>query len=215
MRRTILLAALAAALPAAIARSGDAVPPTPPSSRPDAAEPLSVGGSLTDDILVRPLGATAEDPPVPLTTSGQPTVVLFWSARCPVCRRYGSVVKALGKDYEGRARLVVLFPNATESEIDARAWLDAEGVACQAALDARREAASRLAAYVTPTALVFDAGGVLRYRGPVDDDRRARRRDTVDHLRAALDAVLAGKPVENPEPRAFGSSVRRAKAERR
>lgn len=218
MRRLALTVSLALAAFAAPALTGeDAIPtvrvPVPP-------EPVAIGGVLPPDLRVTPvsLGNAAAEP-VPLESFGgdpeKPLVVLFWSARCPVCRRYGPVLKALAKDYEGRAHLAVVFPNATETEADVRTWLDATGATGALALDPKREAAHVLGAAVTPTALVFDAAGTLKYRGPIDDDRRARRRDTTDHLRVALEAVLAGKPVENPEPRAFGSSVRGRPADRR
>jgi thiol-disulfide isomerase/thioredoxin len=198
----LALAAFAPATPA-----GDQVP-VPASSTP-APETIAIGGRLPSGLRVLPVrGDDREIGFESLADDVRPLVVFFWSARCPVCRRYAPVVRALAKEYETRARVALVFANAAESEADVRSWLDAENVACVAAIDVRQEAATKLAAAVTPTALVFDAGGTLRYRGPIDDDRRARRRDAVEFLRAALDAVAAGKPVENPEPRAFGSAVR-------
>lgn len=221
MRRLLLSVSLALAAFAAtavtVAAGEDSIPVVRMTSPP---EPVAIGGVLPPELRVTPFATGAATPEaVPLLSFGgdpeKPLVVLFWSARCPVCRRYGPVLKALAKDYEGRARLAVVFPNATETEADVRTWLDATGPTGALALDRRREAASELGAAVTPTALVFDAAGALKYRGPIDDDRRARRRDTTDLLRLALDAVIAGKPVENPEPRAFGSSVRGRPADRR
>jgi thiol-disulfide isomerase/thioredoxin len=219
MRRLVLTVTLAlAAFAAPLATGEDSIPtvrvPSPP-------EPVAIGGVLPPGLRVTPfaLGAEASAETVPLASFGgdaeKPLVVLFWSARCPVCRRYGSVLKSLAKDYEGRARVAVVFPNGAETEADVGAWLDATGPSGALALDPKRDAAGALGATVTPTALVFDAAGTLKYRGPIDDDRRARRRDTTDHLRVALESVLAGKPVENPEPRAFGSSVRGRPADRR
>jgi thiol-disulfide isomerase/thioredoxin len=214
-RLSLLLAATALAASAAAAWPGDAVPPTA-SPRVAASEPLGIGGQLPDDLRVTPVPRAAE---LPLASLGgdesKPLVVLFWSAKCPVCRRYVAAAKALAKDYDGRARLAFVFPNAGEGESEVRAWTDAEGVVSAAALDADREAATQLGVVVTPTALVFDGRGVLCYRGPIDDDRRARRGDTKNLLRAALDEVLAGKAVENFEPRAFGSSVRKSAPVRR
>jgi len=203
----VLVAAFAAAaLPA------DEVPVQPARAAP--VETIAVGGALTDDVRVLPL-VRGDERDVPLASLGgdrtKPMVVLFWSAKCPVCRRYAAAVRALSKDYDGRARLAFVFPNATETETEVRAWLDAQTFVADVATDPKRAASGKLAAVVTPTALVFDATGALRYRGPIDDDRRARGGDTTDHLRVALDAVLAGKSVENAEPRAFGSSVRAAK----
>jgi thiol-disulfide isomerase/thioredoxin len=212
MPRLAPIAALLLVAFAAGARSADEVPERPARAAP--VETIAVGGTLPNDVRVTPIVRGVEKD-VPLVSFGgdpaKPLVVLFWSTKCPVCRRYAATVRALAKDYEGRARIALVFPNATESDSDVRAWLDAQSVALPTALDPKQAAATRLADVVTPTALVVDATGALRYRGPIDDDRRARGRDTTDHLRIALDAVIAGKNVETAEPRAFGSSVRAAK----
>src|SRR5205809_1002962 len=87
---------------------------------------------------------------------------------------------------------------------------DAAGVPARAVAPATERSVA-----ATPTALLFDASGALRYRGPLDEDRENRGRDASDLVRAALDAVFAGKPVEKPEPRAFGSSVRVRRTDQR
>jgi len=209
--RRLLPALLLVALAAGAAIPGDQIPPAGSPAATES-EPLGVGGQMPADLRVTALADAGKDVPLAeFAEPDKPLVTLFWSSRCPVCRRYGAVLQKLVKEYEGRARFVVLFPNSTETTADAKAWLTGESAAIPGALDPRREAATRLAAVVTPTALVFDGLGVLRYRGPIDDDRRRRQRDTVDHLRIAIDAVLGGNAVENPEPRAFGSSVRGAR----
>lgn len=208
MRRLLLLAVVVAAFMARTALPGDQIPP---SGSPVATDPetLGVGGQLPSELRVTQLAAPEKDVRLAdFAEPDKPLVALFWSSRCPVCKRYGAALKALAKDYEGRAKFVVVFPNSTETPADASAWLAGEVPAVPGAIDRRRDAATKLAVVVTPTALVFDGAGVLRYRGPIDDDRRRRQRDTIDHLRVAVDAILAGNTVENPEPRAFGSSVR-------
>lgn len=209
--RLVAIALFAVVLPAQLAIPGDQVPPVA-SPNTAVSEPLGVGGQLPTELRVAPLDKPETDVRLAdFADPGKPLVALFWSSRCPVCKRYGAALKSLAKDYEGRARFVLVFPNATETPEAAKAWIDGESPAVPGALDRRRDAVTRLAVVVTPTALVFDGSGVLRYRGPIDDDRRRRQRDTVDHLKIAVDAILAGNAVENPEPRAFGSSVRGAR----
>ena len=66
-------------------------------------------------------------------------------------------------------------------------------------------------ATVTPTAVVLDREGAVRYRGRIDDFYAAlgkpRRQATTHELRDALDAVLAGKPVAVPEAKALGCYI--------
>jgi thiol-disulfide isomerase/thioredoxin len=212
-----------------VPREAPAAPVLPPAT--DAAgrvEALTVGSPVPADLELLPLPpapqAGADEPPserAPVTllslaqepgdsAAPRSLVVFFSSARCPFCRRYAPALREVVKDYRDRVRFAVVFPNATEGDEHIRVALDEARLAVPAFTDRRQRAADRLGVRVTPVAVVVDAAGVLRYRGPVDDDRRRRERDTTDHLRAALDAVLAGRPVETAEPRAFGSSVRRA-----
>ncbi|MEX0610548.1 MAG: redoxin domain-containing protein [Pirellulales bacterium] len=53
----------------------------------------------------------------------------------------------------------------------------------------------------TPTAFLLDARQIIRYRGPIDDQfgvGYARAGATTSDLAAALDELLAGKPVSTP-----------------
>jgi hypothetical protein len=199
MRRD-LLAAFLVLVASATATSGDA-------------EVLAIGAEVPADVSVVPLAAGGLGEPAKMASlagdPAKPLAVAFWSSRCPVCRRYVAAMKTLARDFEGRARFALVLPDSGEPEADLRGVAEAVGPAFFAAVDRRRDAANRLGVHVTPTVLVVDAAGTLRYRGPIDDDRRNRRRDTTEHLRAALDAVVAGREVEAGEHRAFGSSVRR------
>ena len=80
-----------------------------------------------------------------------------------------------------------------------------------AAIDATREVATAAGASVTPTAVVVERGGGVRYRGRIDNLYAAlgrTRRTVTDHyLRDALDAVIAGEPVLVPETPAIGCYI--------
>ncbi len=177
--------------------------------RPEA-RPMAVGDRLGKDVVAAPI-APAGSGPSPLLAGKAPgPIVLFcWSARCPVTRRYDEALAALVRDFGGRIRFALLCPNDDEDDAALTQAAERAGLDVPVLRDHGQAAADRLGAWVTPTALVFDGDGVLRYRGPVDDDRAAKSRVNEQHLRRALQAILAGKDVENAEPRAFGSSVRR------
>ena len=65
-------------------------------------------------------------------------------------------------------------------------------------------------AQVTPETYVIDKQGIIRYHGAIDDAQNEARMKR-HSLRAALDEVLAGKPVTVAETKAFGCSVKRAR----
>ena len=63
-------------------------------------------------------------------------------------------------------------------------------------------------AQVTPEVFVLDAKGLILYHGRIDDSKNAEKVEKKD-LAAALDALLAGKKIENAETKAFGCTVKR------
>jgi len=138
----------------------------------------------------------------------RPVVVVFWSSRCTVCKRYAEVLQRLAGALGDRAAIVLVASGAEETPENVRQAKDDAKLRLRVLLDTDSQAAKALGVRVTPTALLLDAEGVLRYRGPIDDDRRARSRDARELLRPAVEAVLAGKAVENGDVRPFGSALR-------
>jgi hypothetical protein len=58
---------------------------------------------------------------------------------------------------------------------------------------------------------LFDRTGTLIYHGRIDDSRDLANVKSQD-LRLTLDAVLAGQPVPVANTKAFGCTIKRAKA---
>ena len=64
-------------------------------------------------------------------------------------------------------------------------------------------------AVCTPDLFLYDADRRLAYRGQFDDTRPGGGREaTGDTLRAAVDLVLAGRPVPEPHPASVGCSIK-------
>jgi len=60
---------------------------------------------------------------------------------------------------------------------------------------------------VTPQIFVLDKARTIRYMGALDDSLNDESKVTRSYLRQAVDALLAGKPVEVTETRATGCGV--------
>ena len=63
----------------------------------------------------------------------------------------------------------------------------------------------------TPHMYIVDKAGVLVYAGAIDDRPTTRRADVQganNHVRAALEQVMAGQPVKTPVTRAYGCTVK-------
>jgi len=77
-------------------------------------------------------------------------------------------------------------------------------------LDEEGTAGRAYAAKTTPHMYIIDGEGVLRYAGAIDDSN-GRGEATRNHVKAALDELLADKPVSVTESKPYGCSVKYAR----
>lgn len=153
-------------------------------------------------------------------TDGKPakaTVVVFTCNHCPFAKAYEPVLLDMAKAYAGKpVSFVFINPNdpqvAPEDSYEKMQQRAKEkGYPFPYLFDATQETAKAYGALVTPHVYLLDAERVLRYRGRVNDNKDPSAVKSHD-LVAAIDALLAGKPVETAETKAFGCSVKWRKA---
>lgn len=63
-------------------------------------------------------------------------------------------------------------------------------------------------AKTTPHIFVIDSQGNIVYSGAIDDDTSGRKADRTNYALAAIDSLLAGKPVEVSTTQPYGCSVK-------
>jgi peroxiredoxin len=157
------------------------------------------------------------DPPVPLSSwrDKKAVVLVFTSYSCDACLVYEARIRALIKDFGGKDVVFLAVRSSAEDT--------AEGMrtyAKQAAFDipflddVGNKVADRYGVRVTPSFRLIDKKGVLRYRGALDDSLQEDGAKA-PHLRRALEAVLAGDPVNVKESRAVGCAMPRVQDEGR
>ena len=151
--------------------------------------------------------------PVPLQSDAAATVVVFTCNHCPYALAWHDRINAVARDYaDAGVRMLQISSNdAGRYPRDAPAAMAARVRAGEFAgpylYDATQEVARAWGARVTPD--VFVLGGDLRlaYRGAPDADHRNESLNA-GWLRAAVDAVLAGRPVEEPVTEPVGCSIK-------
>lgn len=141
----------------------------------------------------------------------QATALIFVSATCEVTESYSDRLKRLDADYSAKnVDFAFIDANDPESAAQIDAYAKAHGWKFKVYKDDSNRLADTLDAHVTPEVFLFDKGGILAYRGRVDDSRNALNVKTID-ARTALDAVLSGKTPPVTETKAFGCTITRAK----
>ena len=136
-----------------------------------------------------------------------PTVFVFLSAECPVAQRYAMRLKRMHAEFsEKQVTIVGVYSNANDTVDDVKAYLVKAEYPFPIVKDTDGSLARHLGATMTPQAHLIDTSGVLRFRGPIDDNRYETR---VKHnyLKDAVVAVLSGKPIPVKETPAFGCTI--------
>ncbi|MEN3331780.1 MAG: hypothetical protein V7641_1145 [Blastocatellia bacterium] len=150
-------------------------------------------------------------------------VVIFTAVHCPTAEVYENRIKKLVADYRERGvAFVVIQPNSPKAlRLDEMGYTDLgdsfDDMKLRAAYrqfnfpflyDGDTQTASRLyGPTATPHVFVFDQQRKLRYQGRVDNNPREAYAK-VANARNAIDAVLAGSPVEVEKTPAVGCSVK-------
>jgi thiol-disulfide isomerase/thioredoxin len=139
-------------------------------------------------------------------TGRKALLVMFICKHCPYVLHVKPALIELAKDYSDRPLgIVAISSNDAERYPDdapERLAEMARELSFPLLYDETQNVAKAYRAACTPDFFLFDANRRLAYRGQLDDSRPGNGRPrTGRDLRAAIDAVLAGKPV-NPVQRA-------------
>ncbi|HEX8337180.1 MAG TPA: thioredoxin family protein, partial [Pyrinomonadaceae bacterium] len=137
------------------------------------------------------------------------TVILFIATKCPVSNAYNARMQKLADDYRAKGFNVVgINSNVAEGAAEVKRHAADNGLNFIILKDPGNQIADRFGAQVTPEAYLLDASGKLVYHGRIDNSRNGDS-ITSTELRDAIEATLAGKPVEKAEVKAFGCSIKR------
>jgi peroxiredoxin len=142
-------------------------------------------------------------------------LVLFICNHCPYVKHIRSGLADLGREYQKRAVAIVAI-NSNDAENypeDSPERMKQEvktaGYVFPYIYDEAQSAAKAYRAACTPDIFLFDKDRKLAYRGQFDDSRPGNGRPVTGRdLRAALDAVLAGKPVSEPQTPSMGCNIK-------
>ncbi|MBN2131711.1 MAG: thioredoxin family protein [Sedimentisphaerales bacterium] len=142
-------------------------------------------------------------------------LVVFMCNHCPFVKHILGGFVRLAKEYRDKGvAAVAINSNDVDDYPDDRPELMAQvarekGFSFPYLYDETQEVARAYHAACTPDFFLFDPARALVYRGQMDDSRPGSD-DPVDgaDLRAALDAVLAGRPVPEPQKPSMGCSIK-------
>ena len=146
-------------------------------------------------------------------------LVMFLCVHCPYVKHVEEELARIGQDYEGKIGIVAISSNDVEaypqdSPEEMKKQAERLGFRFPYLYDETQEVARAYDAACTPDIFLFDGEMELVYRGQLDDSR-PRRGDagndipvTGRDLRAAMDAVIAGKRPDPNQRFAVGCNIK-------
>jgi len=172
------------------------------------------------------LGTAAPDFSLPDVVTGRATslasfqdqnalLVMFICHHCPFVKHVKSELARLGADYAGKGLgMVGISSNdpavaADDSPAGLKRMVADWKLRFPVLYDESQEVAKKYAAACTPDFFLFDAARRLVYRGQLDDSRPSNGKPvTGADLRAAIDAVLAGRAVSPDQRPSLGCNIK-------
>lgn len=142
-------------------------------------------------------------------------LVMFICAHCPYVKHVEKTLGKLGLDYAEKPIAIVAISSndATTHPADKPDGLkeqaQANGFTFPYLYDESQAVARAYKAACTPDFFLFDSGFKLVYRGQYDSSRPGNGVPiTGEDLRAAIDAVLAGRPVATDQRPSMGCNIK-------
>jgi peroxiredoxin len=141
-------------------------------------------------------------------------LVMFICKHCPYVVHVSAELARIGKDYAGKgAGIIAISSNDARNYPDdapehLKAMAATEGFVFPLCHDESQAVAKAYTAACTPDFFLFDADGKLAYRGQLDETRPGKGVSHGRDLRAALDAVLGGKPVSPDQKPSTGCNIK-------
>lgn len=141
-------------------------------------------------------------------------VIIFMCNHCPYVQAVIGRLIAIQADYDGKG-VQLIGINANDSEnypedsFEAmQEWVKEKGINFPYLHDESQAVAESYQAQCTPDIYVFDQAKKLAYHGRIDDNWQEEDDVKKQDLRAALDAIIAGESVPEPQHPSMGCSIK-------
>ena len=166
-------------------------------------------GSGPSELNLTSLSGERVDPFAAVDSAG---VFLFMRSDCPISNRYAPELGRLHEKFSPRGvRFWLVYVDPQEKAESIRRHAEEYQVPGEILRDSHHDLVRLTGARFTPEAAVFDAAGRLVYRGRIDDRYtdfgKARAKPNRRDLKLALEAVLNGEQVAEPETQAVGCFI--------
>ena len=173
---------------------------------------LALGTAAPDFSLLDVVSGKTVSPAVADGKKG--LLVMFVSRHCPYVQHVKEELARLGRDYSGQVGIVAIsandvvgYPDDSPANLK-RMALETE-FNFPVCYDESQQVAKAYSAACTPDFFLFDSKRRLVYRGQLDESRPGNGKPiTGSDLRAAIDCLVTGKPVNENQKPSLGCNIK-------
>jgi thiol-disulfide isomerase/thioredoxin len=176
--------------------------PMNPMSTP---RPTQAIGSVMPDIALPLICGSSADLDNQLQRN-KGLLVLFWSETCSHCLRYDPYFKSFAEKHL-EIGLIAIASRQGETAERIAATVAKRGLPFPVLHDRDGAVAKQWFTQQTPRVFLLDAQRKLLYRGAIDNYLFAGDPEYQAYLEPALEAYLAGRPIERNETASFGCAI--------
>lgn len=140
-------------------------------------------------------------------------VLMFTCNHCPYVQAYEARLISIQRDYISKGVVLVAINSNSEIRYPEDSFdrmvqrAREKGYNFPYLRDADQTVAAAYKAEYTPEIFVFDKRRKLRYHGRIDNSKDETKVTSRD-LRGAIDSILSGKEIIQPETHAFGCTIK-------
>jgi peroxiredoxin len=143
---------------------------------------------------------------------GKKIVVLEWTnPNCPFVKRHyaAKTMQTLAAQYKDKGVIWLAINSTAGTTNDSdKQWAIQQNIAYPILNDVDTHVGKAFLATNTPEMYIIKKNGILAYKGAIDNDPDGdKTNDKVNYVQKALDEILAGQPVSQPETKAYGCHV--------
>lgn len=136
------------------------------------------------------------------------TVLFWWATECPCVKRYQSRMEAMAAHYEPLGvRFYAIASNSDDSLDAVHRVAHERNFKLTLLKDEGAQLANTYGARTTPTVVILDKEGAVRFRGWIDNERFQGDPHRNAYAENALDEVLKGEEVTQPSSPIFGCRI--------
>jgi peroxiredoxin len=216
-RITSLAAAITLAAGAALTIGVTGVSASPEQAPHSASAEHAIVGQVAPDFTLTDINGVQYTLSAVLAEDGVSAVVLEWfNPDCPFVKKHhehNNTMTSLASEFAPKGVRWFAINSGAEGKqgagIDRNKTAAAEyAMEYPILLDPYGEVGQTYEARTTPHMYVIDSKGTLVYAGGIDNDASARKLGDVNYVKAALNSVLANKPVETSSSKPYGCNVK-------